>query len=389
MSEVRLDRLVGPGFALLLAGGAALAYRASENSTAFFQSYLYGYVVVLCLTLGFLGIQTLHHTIRGSWGLAVLRIAEAASGPPMLLVLFVAALPILSPQGLHALYEWAHADALAADAVLQHKEKYLNPTFFSARIAAYFALWAFIAWRFRVSTARQDRTGDPAEAVRRTRVAAPGIVLFVLSLNFAVTDLVMSLAPHWSSTIYGPWFLVGSVLMALAFSTGIITLNHAREPYKKIVTPHLTRDLGNLMLAFTMLWAYFTLSQFLITYSGNLPEYISYYVDRRDGAWNLLGGINVGLQFFFVFLCLLSPRVKATYRLLFLVAAFVFVMRFSDWTWNIIPFFKRSVEWGDFAALAGFLGLWLTIFGLDIRRAPLLPAHDTRLEEAALNYEHA
>lgn len=372
--------LVAAGAICAVAGLGALALAFSQGRTVALQSYHFGFIFWICMTLGCFGLTLLHHAVRGSWGLSILRLMEAGGSGMSFLAMAVLFLPIVFGAG--DLYVWADPAAVRADEVLQHKSGYLNLGFFALRAAVYFIIWALIAYLLRRSTLRQDRTGDLAEQQYRTNLGTPAIVFFVLSVTFAVTDWVMSLDPRWSSTIYGFWFVIGQALMALAFGTIVVTLSARRRPYSEIVSPQLTRDLGNMMFTCTMVWAYFTLSQFLITWSGNLPEFITYYVRRRTAEWNYLGAFNVIAQFFIPWTLLLAPKVKARPGLLAAVAIWLLAMRLPDLLWNVVPFYGRAVAWSDFAALVGIGGVWLIVFGLQLRRAPLLPVYDRRLQEA-------
>lgn len=388
--SVDFKKLVAPGVVLAVAGLGALGFALTQNRELFFQSYMFGYVFWVCLTLGCFGLTLLHHTVKGTWGLSVLRLYEAGGGPTMLTLFAALIVPIVL--GMHDLYHWTHKEAVQADLVLQHKAGYLSEPFWIARVAAFFLICILVASVLRSSSLRQDRTHDPAEQSKRTNLSAPMIVVFVVGVTFLITDLVMSLDPHWFSTIYGIWFVVGQGLAALALGTFIICRFAKAKPYVDVVSPALTRDLGNMMFAFTMLWAYFTLSQFLITWSGNLPEFTTYYYNRgtKPGteAWNYLGAFNVICQFFLPWTLLLSPRIKRTLPWLMAVAAWIFLMRVSDLYWNVIPYFGRSFHWADLAAFVGLGGVWLAVFGTMASRAALLPAHDTRLQEA-LHHEHA
>jgi hypothetical protein len=367
---------------LLSAAGFAVA-----GKTQFFQSYLYAYMVWMCLTLGMFGLTLLHHTVRGSWGLPILRFLEAGAATlPLMLVLF---LPVLA--GLPELYPWARPEVVQANAHLQHKTGYLNVPFFVVRAAIYFAIWIGLARVLRRWSLQQDMTEDPALAQKRMNLSAPGLVLFVLTVTFAMIDWVMSLEPLWQSSIYGAWFIVGQGLSAFAFSTTVLLIAARHKPFADVVTPQLTRDLGNLTFAFVILWAYTSFSQFLIMWSANLPEEIVYYVKRNQGGWQYLSAALTVLQFFLPFLLLLSSRVKRYAGLLLKVMVFLLVMRVVDLFWIIVPAFGRqtlSVHWLDITLLAGIGGVWLAWFAQQVRSAPLLPRHDSRLQEAWL-YERS
>jgi len=278
-----------------------------------------------------------------------------------------------------------------ANEQLQHKTGYLNLPFFVVRAAIYFAIWIGLARVLRKWSLQQDMTEDPSLAQKRMNLSAPGMVLFVLTVTFAMIDWVMSLEPLWQSSIYGAWFIVGQGLSAFAFSTTVLLIAARHKPFADVVNPKLTRDLGNLTFAFVILWAYTSFSQFLIMWSANLPEEIVYYVKRNQGGWQYLSAALTVLQFFLPFLLLLSSRVKRYAGLLLKVMVFILVMRVVDLFWIIQPAFGHEtlrVHWLDITLLAGIGGLWLAWFAQQVCSAPLLPRHDSRLQEAWL-YERS
>ena len=374
--------------ALLFAGVVALLMPLLLGARQFFQSYFFGWIFWFMLTLGCFGLTLLHHIVRGSWGLVVLRLFEAGNRTlPYMAVLFV---PVLF--GMSYLYEWTHADAVARDAMLRHKAPYLNVPFWLIRTFLYFAIWIGMATYLNRSSLRQDQTGDIEEQHKRTNMAAPGLVIFIITMTFAVTDWVMSLEPHWFSTIYGFWFLVGGGLFTLAFVSVLTMAWSDRRPFSAVVNPGLMRDLGNLMFVFTMLWAYISLSQFLIIWSANLPEEVIYYQKRFDDGWRSLGGFNIAFQFFVPFLLLLSGRTKRTPRYLLLVASLILFVRVTDMVWIVIPAFHREALnlWADLAAMAGMGALWLAVFSIQLAKYPLLARHEPRPAEGTQEaLEHA
>lgn len=351
------------------------------------QGYLFGWLVWSSMSLGCLGLILLKHTVNGKWGLPVIRLLEAGASFTNFVILFVAFLPILFSvlRGDMLIYEWANAEKLHADHVLHMKAWWLNQVGFALRAVLYFVIWMFMAAGLRASTLRQDKSKDDKERALRTNWSAPGLVVFALTITLAFTDWVMSLEPYWSSTIYGAWWMVGMSLMAFAFVTMIATLNKKREPYTSPVSTSWTRDMGNLMLAFTMLWGYTSLSQYLIIWSGNLPEFITYYVNRSKGGWNAVGMAVLFGQFFIPFFCLLSPRVKAQAPLLAKLCGWILVFRVIDMYYVIAPATQTSPIpnlWAIFSVL-GLGGLWFYGFAKSVAMAPLMPSYDPRLQEAA------
>lgn len=370
-----------------LAGVAVLAFGLLSGGKEAWQGYLFGWLVWASMSLGSLGLILLKHTVNGKWGLPVIRLLEAGASFTNFLILFVAFIPIIFSvlRGDMLLYPWANAEKLHADHVLHMKAWWLNQAGFAIRTVLYFVIWMFMAAGLRASTLRQDKSKDDKERALRTNWASPGLAVFVLSITLAFTDWVMSLEPYWSSTIYGAWWVVGMSLMAFAFVTMIATLNKKREPYTGPVNSGWTRDMGNLMLAFTMLWGYTSLSQYLIIWSGNLPEFITYFVNRSNGGWNGVGMAVLFGQFFIPFFCLLSPRVKAQPPLLAKLCGLILVFRLIDMYYVIMPAVQKSpmpTLWAPLAVI-GLGGLWFFGFTRSVARAPLMPSYDPRLQEAA------
>lgn len=373
---------------LLLGVVGLLATFAAGFDDRAFQSYLFGYMFWFGMTVGCLGLVLLHHTVRGAWGLSILRLIEAGSSGMSLLVMAVLSGPILMK--LPVLYGWAGAEFKAHPnpGFTEFKFLWMTDWFFTVRIAAYFLIFAAYAIAMRRSSLRQDETHDENLAQKRTNWAAPGIVAFVVTATLAYTDLTMSIDPHWFSHIWGFINIAGSTLAVFAFCNLIVMSNAHRQPYSEVMNRGLSKDLGNWMFVFTCLWAYFSFSQYVIIYSGNLPEFNSFFLRRQDPSWGMLGLMLMAGAFLVPFVWLLFPRVKATPRMLVQVAVWVLVFRILDLYWNVIPFYRDRLEFDyrDWTALLGVGGFWLFAFGNQVQRARLLPVHDPRLVEA---YEHA
>jgi hypothetical protein len=402
MSPV-LRRLQGTAGIFAGLGAVGCVVALLKESDTFMQCYLFAFIFWMGLTMGCLGLTMLHHMIRGKWGQPALRIWEAGNkNLPWMFILFI---PCILAIANHQLYPWAFThDILAKDPSLlravEHKTPYMQLPMFTVRLVLYFAIWLFLAGKLNASSLKQDETGDPTLMSKRANIAAPGLVLFVLTVTFAYTDWVMSLDPRWFSTIFGFWFVVGMGLSASSFTALLTTRWSNIKPYSNVVTEGFTRDIGNVMLTFTMFWAYFSLSQWLIIYSGNLPEETSYYLrrgmDPRHGAtayWILATVILFG-QFFIPFVCLLSGRAKRNTSLLFWVAFGILCIRVLDVFWTILPFFQPDQSgklvdliWMSASTLSAMGGLWIILFAGNLKKHALLPNHEQVSLTEAL--EHA
>ncbi|MEW6755188.1 MAG: hypothetical protein AB1505_30040 [Candidatus Latescibacterota bacterium] len=354
----------------------------------FYRSYLLAFVYWTSLTLGSLVILMIHQVGGGTWGFAIRRLLEA--GTRTLPLVFLLSLPILFG-GIHHLYEWSHPEAVAHDALLQHKQPYLNPPFFVARTLAYFAVWGTLVLLLNRWSWEQDETQQTHPTHRLQVLSGPGIVLYALTMTLAALDWVMSLEPHWYSTIYGIILMVGQGLLAYAFTTVVAVLLARRQPLDRILTNQRLGDLGTYMLACVLLWAYVSFSQLLITWAGNLPEEITWYMKRLEGGWLLVGLLLVAFHFALPLVLLVSSRIKARTAVLVAVAGGLLVMRLVDLFWITAPAFASvdgyhssgfRLHWLDVLLPVGMGGMWVGLFFGQLKTRPLLPLNDPRFAGA-------
>jgi hypothetical protein len=348
----------------------------------FFRSYLFAWLFWLGLALGCFALTMLHHLVGGKWGFATRRFYEAGLGTlPLMAVL---AVPLIF--GLRHVYGWAIPVQVAADPVLQHRHAYLNPTFFIVRIIVYFAVWLWLARALLSGSRAQDGTTD-AEPTRRLRVlSAPGIIIYVLSATFAYVDLILSLEPDWYSTIFLILIVIGQTLASLALGIVCLRLFAKDARLERIATPACFHDLGNLLLAFVMLWAYMAFSQLLIIWSGNLPEEIAWYLHRSTPGWKAVALLLGFFHFAIPFALLLSRGLKHQIELLCMVAGLVLVAHAVDVYWLVVPSitatFRGSAaagpHWIDVTSFVAIGGFWTALFLSRLAAYPLVPRNDPR-----------
>jgi hypothetical protein len=371
----RLGR-VGLAVGLLGLAGTIAGFFAVPDK--FYGSYLVAYLWMACVPLGSLALLMLDHIAGGGWGFMVRRVLEASTRTiPLVALLLV---PVLL--GLDRIYPWADAQIVAADELIQHKARYLNPSAFALRATAYFVIWTLLTLFLNRMSARQDVEGDNGLANRMGTLSAPGLLVWCLVGTFAGIDWIMSLDPHWYSSLYGVYFFESMALGALAFTVLMAVFLNRGSDLSGVFRKGHFHDYGNLMLAFTMLWAYFTFSQFLIIWSGNLPEEVPWYLERITESWRGFTIALVVLHFAVPFLLLLTHAVKGHPGRLVVVAGLLLVMRYADYFWQVMPPLHRgSPHWLDFSVALALGGIWLAVFCWQLGRRNLLPVNDPRYLE--------
>jgi hypothetical protein len=362
-------------------GGTVLAILALLfDWQQFLRSYLFAYLYWTGMALGCLAILLMHHVVGGKWGMLIRRLCEAGARTLPLMALLL--IPVLF--GIHILYPWARPEALN-DASIQTKTAYLNVPFFIVRAIIFFAIWFLYAHLLSKWSAEQDRTGDERLIGRMRAFSAPGLIVITLTTTFAFIDWIMSLEPHWFSTIYGAMFMVGEMLESFAFVIALVIILSKTSPLKEYTTPQHIHDLGNLMFAFMVLWAYLSFSQFLIIWSGNLPDEIPWYLRRLRGGWGWVALTIVIFHFAVPFALLLFRGVKRREERLFRVCVLMIAIRLVDVYWITEPaFFGQHIRihWMDFVTPVAVGGLWLAAFFWQLKSRPLLPMRDPRLQGA-------
>jgi hypothetical protein len=368
----------------LLAGAAVLAGCAVYGvfrPAPFFRAYLIGFRFWLSFPLGCIALVMVQHLTGGLWGAVLRPILEAASRTlPLVALLF---LPLLL--GLHVLYPWTDTERYHENpAMLEKIQFYLNTPFFLARAAIYFAAWLVFAIFLNRWSREQTQHPTPTQPRRFRLISGPGLAVYGLTITFASVDWFMSVEPEWFSTIYGVIVAVGQLLAAFAFAVLITALLARRPPMADAVSPTVLNDLGGLLLAFTMLWAYVAFSQFLLIWAGNLPEEISWYLVRIANGWGWVALLLAVFQFFVPFALLLSKDVKQNPRALAATAILILVMRFVDAVWSTAPAFEDARWWDQWliaAVPAGMGGLMIGTFLWQLSRRPLVFEYELKYAE--------
>jgi hypothetical protein len=391
MNEIirsRLNRLQRTSLVLGLLGLCACCLGAAVNGRQFFISYLVGYTFWLGLSLGCFGVAMIHHLTGGRWGFVTRRFLEAGFMTlPLMALLFI---PLLF--GLPDLYPWARPDAAAVSETLRQKTVYLNVPWFCARTAAFFAIWLWMAFCLRKWSLQQDASADPAATIKLRTLSGPGLVIYPLTATFAFVDWIMSTEPRWYSTIFLVIVLFSQILTAFAFVTLLLAWLREQTPFSEVTTRTHFHDLGNLLLTFVIFWTYVSFSQLLIIYSGNLPREIDWYLFRIAGGWKWVIGMLALFHFFVPFFLLLFRVMKQNVARLAAIAGLIFAGNIVEVYWTIEPAFFRTgahVHWLDAAAVLGLGGVWLALFSANLKRHPLLPQNDPRIQYAIAQPAHA
>jgi hypothetical protein len=328
----------------------------------------------------------IHSATQSGWGVVVRRLAETTAATlPLFALLF---LPVVL--GMQTLFPWSRDALVATDHLLQWKKPFLNTGFFYIRAVVYFAVWSGLAfWCYRLSC-RQDAAQDLALSARLRRFSGPAIIPLALIQTLASFDWLMSLDPHWYSTIFGVYIFGGAFLAAFAFLALVCCLLQGSGLLRDVITVEHYHDLGKLLFGFTVFWAYIGFCQFFLIWYGNIPEETMWYRHRLHGSWAAVSVFlavgHFGLPFFY-----LMPRsIKRNPTTLAAGACWMLLMHLLDIHWMVMPSFHEhglSLSVLDLTTLLAVGGLFLAVLGWLLRRHPLLPIGDPRLSES-LRFEN-
>lgn len=375
----------------LIIGGIATVISlvvAFTNPTVFFRGYLLNYMLWLGISLGSMAIVMVRHMTGGGWGTVIRRILGASMRTmPLLMFLFIP----LAVFGVRRLYPWAiPVESIADPAIREHLEKhsfvlhdYLNYRGFVIRAIIYFAVWFVLQYLLSRFSFEHDRPPFADTSARFKMVSAPGIILYTVTISFAAIDWVMSIDPSWISTIYGLIFVAGELLSALAFAIVIERILFNYRPMSELLQPSFVHDHGKFLLTFIMVWAYFSFSQWLIIWAGNLPEEITWYVRRLHNGWQYVGLFLVVFHFFVPFFILLSRPFKRDIKQLVWLASWMLIVRYIDLFWHIEASFSErfTVTLADISIPFAMGGIWIAYFCHNLSSRPLVPAYDATAQD--------
>ncbi len=355
------------------------------------RGWLLGFIFWAGIAIGGLGILLLQYVTGGAWGIVIRRVAEACART----IPFVALLFVPIGLGVYQIYEWAN---LPDDPFVKWRGIYMEPGWWAARAILIFVLFSAMAYILSNWGAKQDASGDYEESAKwlgkATAFSGVAIVIYVLIVTFASVDWMMTLEPHWFSTMWGFLFTAGWALSCFCFSVAILAFLSDKAPMNRVLGKRHFHDIGKLMLALVMVWAYFNFSQYLIIWSGNLTEETPYFLTRSKGGWGAMGLMLIVLHFAFPFVILLMQDFKRKAKWLAGLAVFILVMRLIDMYYIIGPSPKigdlkkhllevpfRLSPW-DIVAPIAVGGIWIALFIWQYRRRPIVPLNDPFFENA-------
>ena len=380
----RVTNRSGAGNLALIVGLVGLGLSAIgwfTDSRQFFHSYLVAFVYWLTIGLGALFFTMLHHLVNAKWSVVVRRLSEnIMSTVPVMAIL---AIPLLF--GIHDLFEWSHEEAVAQDHILQGKAGYLNTTFFFIRQAFYFVVWFLLVRALNKNSTAQDEGGDTDYRLKMRRISAPGMLLFAVTITFFSFDWLMSLDPHWFSTIFGPYIYAGSFLTALGF----FAVAGRYQQRRGLLTRHLTvehyHDIGKLMFAFVIFWGYMAFSQYFLIWYANIPEETVWMLERWEGGWKTFSLIIIFGHFAVPFLALIFRASKRNPVILAVISLWIMLMHWVDLYWIVFPNIYHhgpQLSWMDLTTMVGIGGLFLWYFWRKHISRPLVPVGDPGLQRS-------
>jgi hypothetical protein len=356
------------------------------NARLFFQSWFFAVVFWTGISLGCLCLISFIHVVRPKWGLPIVRILEA--GSRMIPYVALAFSPVLL-FGMCDIHPWLQSTGVSDD-MSAAKLTYLQTPFFALRWGIYFVIWTLLAYALSGWSYKQDVSGDLKLRQWRANLGVIAIFLLLITITVSMTDWVMSLNPNWSSSIFGFMMIASQVLGAFSLALWIFLIFEDKYPWNGCFDERTAKDLGNILLFLTLIWAYVSFSQYLLIWSADLPREISFYVFRNGGEWRILAELIVAFQFAVPFLMLLSNRTKRSRFLLGFVAGLLSLTGVLNLYWIVMPAFgshRFNIAWSDLAAFVAVGGFWF--FGMmhQLASRNLVPQNNDRIAEGDL--EHA
>ncbi len=286
------------------------------NPQVFFRGYLVSFMDWLGICLGSMVILMIRHLTGGGWGMVIRRVLGAAMRTVPLMAAFFVPIAFI---GWRYIYPWAMPlESIENPTIREHLAKnqfvklgYLNWHGFVMRAVLYFAIWNLLSYLLSRWSREQNSPPLRDNSARFKVISGPGIILYAFTISFAAIDWVMSLDPSWISTIYGLLFVAGELISALCFAVVIERILFKYKPMSLLLRPAFVHDHGKFMMTFVMVWAYFSFSQWLIIWAGNLPEEITWYLRRLNGGWGFVGLFLVIFQFTVPFALLAVAAIQA------------------------------------------------------------------------------
>ncbi len=362
-----------------------------QDSETFFFSYLAGWSFLLTTALGGLFFLFFNHLTRAAWSVTINRLNEALVWAfPLLMLLGI---PLLF--GLHDLYHWTHEavydpSSPEYDEILAGKRAYLNLPFWGVRLFVYFAIWTFISYRLYTFSLRQDVDPDDSIPAKLRSTSAWGLPLSAVALAFASYDILMSLNPHWFSTIFGVYFFAGGILSAVAVITLLAILLRRGDMLKGIVTREHYQDLGKYLFGFVVFWAYIAFSQYMLIWYGGIPEEAVWFQNRLQLGWEWHSAVLLLFHFVLPFFILLPRGTKRTIPIMFVMSVWLIGMHWFDIHWIVMPVLRESggFHWLDFTCWLGLTGIFAGSLMYRLSRHPLVPQNHPYLQDS-LRFENS
>jgi len=367
---------------ILFAAGTILSIIAFivDQERAIFN-YLVTYMMIVSIGLGSLFLIALEYIAGADWSTPIRRIPEFFA--MLLPVLLVLVIPIFIFN--HDLFHWAHKEAVAEDKILQGKAPYLNETFFYIRTFIFIGLWVLFYWVMTKNSRKQDETKDQTITKKNIRFSAIFIPVFAISITFTAIDMMMSLEPHWFSTIYGVYYFAGTILAALAAVTIVVVKLKEKGYFSPWMKDDHLFSLGALMFAFINFWAYIAFSQFMLIWYADLPEETFWYLTRWNGGWMFLSLLLILVHFLVPYFALLTQPSKMNPKRLKFIAVWLLFAHLLDIFWLVMPNIRTMkngyvFSWIDLVFPVAGLGLVILVFTFAAKKANLIPVGDPKLK---------
>ncbi len=342
-------------------------------------NYLLNNTYFISLAIGAAFFMAIQYVAQAGWSAAFKRVPEAI----ITYIPVAGILTLILFFGMHSIYHWSHEEALQTDALLRHKSPYLNIPFFFIRVVVFFVMWTLLTRVLRKFSLKEDEVGG-LKYFHKSELYSR-ILIFVVAFTFSLfaIDMLMSLEPHWFSTLFAGKIFIASVLHGSTIIALIVIILHKKGYFRLLNNSHL-HDFTRYIFMASIVWGYFNFAEFMLIWYANIPEETAFFVHRWHGTYKVLFFANIAINWFVPFIVLMPRKTSRSKPVMVWVIILLMVGQFTELYYIIWPAVVHDAKFGllEIGVFLGFLGLFSFVVARSLSKANLIPKNHPFLQES-------